>query len=67
MLQILGITAAAFIGIYMIYLALHIYASLTFKGKLRLIDKFIGYFDNDYMEMCIEFIEAYAAYTERRR
>lgn len=66
MIQILGITAAAFIGMYMIFLALSICASLTFKGKLRLIDKFIGYFDEDYKYMCNEFIEAYAETKQRR-
>lgn len=67
MVQILGITAVIFIGIYMIFEALHIYAILTLKGKLRLIDKFIGFFDNDYKEMCIEYIEAYAEYAEMKR
>lgn len=60
MIQILGIIAITLISIYMMYLALFIPASLTFNGKIRLIDKFIGFFNKDYKEMCNEYIEARA-------
>lgn len=59
MIQILGISCAILVGWHLIFEALHLFALLTFKGKFRLIDKFIGFFDEDYTRDCNEYIEAF--------
>lgn len=55
--QILVNIAASLVFLYIVWLLVFYLTITSFKGKVRLIDKFVGLFHEEYKKFCDEIIE----------
>lgn len=57
MSQILVNFAASLVFLYIVWLLVFCLTITSFKGKVRLIDKFVGLFHEEYKKFCDEIVE----------
>lgn len=55
--QILINAAASLVLLYIVWLLVFCLTITSFKGKIRLIDKFVGLFNEEYKNFCDEIVE----------